>query len=330
MDRMLTVGSSGADVVELQSLLNARPPSQFPPLEPDGVFGPKTLMRVKEFQRNAGLQPDGIVGPLTWKALRAMAPDTPLLPRTGTACANCDPDNQGRAMAMGHAFAAAFANPANGMQRAAFRSSAFPSLTLPSLPSLPSLPTIKPLTFGQQVTASGVFGTSLDFSTIFISDQTGAQNRPFTVAVPATLLTPAVQLMNLGTFSPTTDLLIHELTHVWQSQHHSSATQFITNAAASQVAAAAANKLVAVSDPTVTSNKDFPLQYPFSAYAYLMSAGKKFTDFAAEQIANAVENGESTIVSHVKGVAKGAVDADNVTSLATVRIGDRRVFGTVF
>lgn len=38
---------------------------------PNGVFGPKTEARVREFQRTHGMVPDGIVGPKTWDALDA-------------------------------------------------------------------------------------------------------------------------------------------------------------------------------------------------------------------------------------------------------------------
>jgi peptidoglycan hydrolase-like protein with peptidoglycan-binding domain len=74
MDRILTIGSTGSDVSELQALLNRRPPTQFPPLKIDNIFGPKTSARVKEFQRNNGLQIDGIVGPKTAAALPTIAP----------------------------------------------------------------------------------------------------------------------------------------------------------------------------------------------------------------------------------------------------------------
>src|SRR5205807_766182 len=91
----------------------------------------------------------------------------------------------------------------------------------------------------QKAVVDSVFGKSLDVSRIFISNKTGAQNRPFTVAFPDQGQT--VQIMNLGTFSPNGNLLIHELTHVWQSQHHTNPYQFMKNSIASQAIAATAN-----------------------------------------------------------------------------------------
>ena len=54
----------GIDIV--QQALNARTPTVLAPLAVDGVFGPKTEARVKEFQHNEGLVPeDGVIGPDT-------------------------------------------------------------------------------------------------------------------------------------------------------------------------------------------------------------------------------------------------------------------------
>jgi putative peptidoglycan binding protein len=71
---MLTHGSRGSDVVELQTRLNLRPPTKLLPLVPDGIFGRKTVERVKEFQRHNALAADGIVRPNTWKKLEASTP----------------------------------------------------------------------------------------------------------------------------------------------------------------------------------------------------------------------------------------------------------------
>lgn len=67
----LQVGSQGMAVGYLQDGLN-RLPSNDPwnasaslPLKVDGIFGPKTSSRVKQFQSRNSLTADGIVGPLT-------------------------------------------------------------------------------------------------------------------------------------------------------------------------------------------------------------------------------------------------------------------------
>lgn len=53
-------GMRGALTARLQAKLG---------LTADGVFGPKTEAKVREFQRANGLVPDGIVGPATWNKL---------------------------------------------------------------------------------------------------------------------------------------------------------------------------------------------------------------------------------------------------------------------
>jgi putative chitinase len=58
---MLKIGSTGEDVKLLQSKLG---------LNPDGIFGPGTEKKVKEWQRSNGLVDDGIVGQLTWEKLK--------------------------------------------------------------------------------------------------------------------------------------------------------------------------------------------------------------------------------------------------------------------
>jgi peptidoglycan hydrolase-like protein with peptidoglycan-binding domain len=39
------------------------------PITIDGVFGPRTLWAVKDFQQKYGLRPNGIVGPSTWNKM---------------------------------------------------------------------------------------------------------------------------------------------------------------------------------------------------------------------------------------------------------------------
>ncbi len=64
MARTLTRGMTGADVRALQDVLNYHI-RRGVPLVVDGIFGPKTEARAREFQSANALQPDGLVGPLT-------------------------------------------------------------------------------------------------------------------------------------------------------------------------------------------------------------------------------------------------------------------------
>jgi putative chitinase len=64
---LLKRGSSGEDVKKLQSRLG---------LTPDGVFGPGTEAKVKEWQTANSLVADGIVGSSTWSKLFESAPAT--------------------------------------------------------------------------------------------------------------------------------------------------------------------------------------------------------------------------------------------------------------
>jgi peptidoglycan hydrolase-like protein with peptidoglycan-binding domain len=60
MRQTVKIGSRGPDVKALQGLLK---------LAADGIFGPKTELAVREYQRANGVVADGIVGPKTWALL---------------------------------------------------------------------------------------------------------------------------------------------------------------------------------------------------------------------------------------------------------------------
>lgn len=64
----LRLGSNGPKVVRLQNLLSLH---GFAPGTVDGVFGPGTEERVKEFERYHGLSPDGVVGNEVWEKLES-------------------------------------------------------------------------------------------------------------------------------------------------------------------------------------------------------------------------------------------------------------------
>jgi peptidoglycan hydrolase-like protein with peptidoglycan-binding domain/sugar lactone lactonase YvrE len=76
--RILSRGSTGSDVIALQSLLSEL---GFFTVTPNGYFGPQTEAAVKAYQTSKGINPIGIVGPATLAALNgertAAAPFTP-------------------------------------------------------------------------------------------------------------------------------------------------------------------------------------------------------------------------------------------------------------
>lgn len=81
----LQLGSQGASVKELQTLLNQRTAAT---LIVDGIFGANTHSAVREFQLLFFLTVDGIVGPKTWRALQTGAPvDMPKIARNSTGTA---------------------------------------------------------------------------------------------------------------------------------------------------------------------------------------------------------------------------------------------------
>lgn len=67
---MLSIGSSGAEVVALQEFINQQ--TLTPDMvSVDGIFGPGTQAAVINFQAAAGIGADGIVGPNTYQTMSA-------------------------------------------------------------------------------------------------------------------------------------------------------------------------------------------------------------------------------------------------------------------
>lgn len=323
---LLRIGSSGAAVIFLQTQLNLASP-EATLLAVDGQFGPRTQARVIEFQKARKLSPDGVVGPITWGALTTIEHLPPSQLRF--TCDNGNPANQ----AFASRLAAGLARPNGNMM--ALRDGSGGSGGSSASPLAISIGgySVLPLKGSKyEATATSVYGSSLDLDRIFYSTATGAQGRAFTAAVPIPLgvtipglpLTGYIQIINIGS-SPTTDTVIHELGHVWQSQHHATPLQFIANCLACQAKAVALNAAVALFDSTVKSHAGYPENYPYSAYAY--ERGNSFGDYGGEQIAQQIEKNEAAIRTKVKGVSAGAADSDNTTSLkvSNVKVCDRRL-----
>ena len=237
------------------------------------------------------------MGPITWGKLLAGGPS----PKVASPyCDNISSVHLGSTPLAASALAGPSSSP--GFVLASF--------SLPKLPSLPSPPKLRPLK-GDPAEAICIanYGSSIDTSVVSLSDKTGLSNRAFVLAIPVPFGKPR-QIMNVGT-SPSHSTMVHELAHVWQSQHATKPTQYMVNAVASQAMAEAVNLAAGVSS--------------FSAYGY--RPGKPFGEYAAEQIAQQAQRGEAPIVSHMKGVAAWAVDSDNDTSLATPRVEDTSLPG---
>ena len=67
--KTLSFGSRGQEVTNLQEALNYHLLQAIPALVVDGILGPKTQSRLREFQAVRGLAVDGIAGPKTHRAL---------------------------------------------------------------------------------------------------------------------------------------------------------------------------------------------------------------------------------------------------------------------
>lgn len=287
MPRTLKMGFVGADVVALQGALNLSPPCLPPLLVTDGIFGAKTLTRVKAFQRNNGLMADGIVGPLTWGKLLQNRRPTKAYHRV----CGCSDGNQGRAAQLMQALAA-FSEREQGTTLASFNGgNGLAPLALKASPPLLSLPKLRRLVDAEKNRINQSYGNSIDYSRVYLTDQTGLGGRAFVFAMSH--WDGYVQFVNIGT-NFTNHTLIHEMGHVWQSQHHADKELYMWGAVRCQMAADAANLLFGVTS--------------YSAYAYV--PGKPFSEYGAEQLAQQVANDEAPIVAHVKSIARGAIDPD--------------------
>lgn len=251
--KMLSFGAVGQEVKDMQAALNQHPPTVLALLVEDGIFGSGSLARVKEFQGNNNLAVDGIVGPNTWNKLLTTGP-ADIAERVGIDCGTHEIGNR----AMGENLARQFFAPARVPGTTVFTASFVQQSAATGQSSSNPL---RLLSAAQISTAKSVYGNSLDFSRIFISNKTGLGGRPFMIAFPG--INQTVQIINCGTFTPGTRLLIHELCHVWQSQHHSDQFKFMGNAVTCQGKAVVDNTAETFFDPDILLHKDHPVQFYF-------------------------------------------------------------------
>jgi peptidoglycan hydrolase-like protein with peptidoglycan-binding domain len=234
---------------------------------PDGIFGQETLAAVKTFQRDNGLVPDGIVGKHTMTVLDRLFSVQPV--RRHHHCGNCyhrSGPHLSPEIAMG------------AFSRADTGDHIRPPTQLPRF-----------MTDEERNKAQSVFGNSLNFVQILISDALGIDGRAFVTIVPKiTDGQPDMCLVNWGP-SPSDGTFFHELTHVWQSQHHAARPAFMANAIISQTTAAI-----------------------FGGDAYAFIPGRAFSRYGAEQIAQQVERRKGDIISHIASFPLAVPDPANL------------------
>jgi hypothetical protein len=203
------------------------------------------------------------------------------------------------------------------------------------------------LTKAERGIADPVYGGSLDYADIFVSDGIGLSKRPFTTAIPISS-TRWVVILNLGSdafkFGAEKKDLIHELAHAWQSQHHPIPWKYMYNCVQSQVAATAATALyemgssragqiVGAITSTTSLTAGAAMLGPASAYAYV--PGMSFGEYGGEQIAQQVEDYHyppagliqsatvraqmEKIWRHIQLIPPGVHDTENIQSLSKTR-----------
>ncbi|UCF90303.1 MAG: DUF4157 domain-containing protein [Desulfobacterales bacterium] len=153
--------------------------------------------------------------------------------------------------------------------------------------------------------ARSVYGGSIILSRVLISNALGGGGRPFTLYTPIPVLGD-VTVINAGpslysTPGSNPNLLIHELAHSWQSQHHPNPAQYMVNSVLSQAAGGSG--------------------------AYCYRPGRWFGLYGAEQIAQQAERGVAPIVAHMKSTSPGVPDIGNIASLSVPRWETRGATG---
>jgi outer membrane protein OmpA-like peptidoglycan-associated protein len=210
------------------------------------------------------------------------------------------------------------------------------------------------LTPAEQSFAMGTYAGSLDFTKILIADGLGAEERPFTVAVPTSVGWHVVML--LGDILRSwvgSGTLIHELAHAWQSQHHGSdPTAYMKNSVECQMkaladipiakaAAAAAAVEIAIArgvfDPRTLAGIGSAAAGRENSSSYAYVPGKSFGAYAAEQIAQQVEDSFSRtgrptpgILSVIRSVSANVPSTDNRASLRVISFHRKSTPGVVF
>jgi hypothetical protein len=303
----------------------------------DGDNGKNTRDAIKRFQSDNGLQQVGYVGPKTEaalikaNALLTISPTSSPTSSPTTSTPTCSPTK---------------ALPASMSTLLVLIDALLKKIPLLGYSGIVIPSDARFLDCREETLANTIFGNSLDYSRIIITDGLGFSGRAFTIVIQ--ISGKFYVIMMLGT-SPLDDTLIHELTHAWQSQHHGSDPQAFMWAAVkcqlmaladiplakSSAAAIAYSKII----PSIVTNDLFKIaaatkasaaaaaNEDTSAYAYI--PGFSFEMYGAEQIAQLIEdysesntmhtNFKKNILDNISSLKPNVRSLLNEKSLAVIR-----------
>jgi subtilisin family serine protease/peptidoglycan hydrolase-like protein with peptidoglycan-binding domain len=209
----------------------------------------------------------------------------------------------------------------------------------------------------EQDEVNTVFRGSLNFTKILIANGLGFSGRPFTVAVQVS--TDWFVVMLLGDLCswatrPRSNTIVHELTHAWQSQHHGTDPRaYMLNsircqagaladlpvaksAASARAVATALRSGVIDSDRLADIGSAAFAAEDVSAYAYI--PGRPMKEYAAEQVAQQVEDAysaaaiptPSTVTTILPVLAMNVRSVDNEASLKVLGFERSSTHGVIF
>ncbi len=174
---------------------------------------------------------------------------------------------------------------------------------------------IRPLSPKEQADARKIFRESLDYLRVFISSALGAFDRPycetcyFSITVirdkGTTKYRIPFNILNIGGGwgDDYPRRLLHELTHVWQSQHARDPEAYFWNSMKNQAMA-------------VAKFHDYHKCYDFVS-------GFSFSQYNVEQLARAVgTHQDPAIVRHIRSIGRNRLDPVNEASFKVVNGGD--------
>ncbi|MBN9669438.1 hypothetical protein [Roseibium aggregatum] len=181
---------------------------------------------------------------------------------------------------------------------------------------------VRPLNARELEDARKVFGKSIDYARVLVSDQLGVGDRAWCelayyepevqtfgdrVKVPFNILNAGKRNKKTGElWDQYPRQLLHELTHVWQSQHAFDPHAYFKNSMK--------NQSFAVILGFQEGNVDL-----FSAYEFV--PGKKLSEYNAEQVARGVgTHRDTTLINHIRSVQRNFSDAQNEKSLTVISV----------